>query len=242
MPYKQSNRYAKRRYPRARGGFGAMLYGNRYLYGMRAPNPRPGQQRGSINSRENKALTGGNASSLCREEGTCFHLDQIDRGTGLGNALGQKHMVTGVHIRGRWALPNAQVSDRPGYYLVWDSQPNEALAAPGDILDLTTGGIDCSTAFPNQDNNARFTLLAKREHNAANANVSDDSYNPSMYWFVDEYFRFRKPLVATKTLGDASGQISNRVTGALIMLTFGRNTSVNSNPLNFQFRVYFQDV
>lgn len=243
MPYKRSyaSRYAQRRRA-TRGGFGAMLYGNRYLYGMRAPNPRPYQPRTSINKYENKALTLGSASSLCREEGQVFHLDQIDRGVQLGNALGQKHMVTAVHIRGRWQMQNAKSFDRPGYYLVWDKQPNEALATPGDILDLSTGGTDCSLAFPNQDNNSRFIILAKRESNAANQNQNDDEFNTSMQWTVDEYHRLPRNLVATKVLSDASGVISNRVSGALLLLTFGRLPSVESNPLNFQARVYFQDV
>ena len=244
MPYKRSyaSRYAQNKRRSTRGGFGAMLYGNRYLYGMRAPNPRPYQPRTSINKYENKALTGANASSLCRQEGQVYHLDQIERGNQLGQALGQKHMVTAIHLRGTWKLPNNENYDRPGYYLVWDRQPNEALATPGDILDLTVGGADCSVAFPNQDNGSRFIIIAKRESKAANTNVNDDQYDPSMVWDVDEYHRLPRNLVATKTLGSASGLIDNRVTGALLLLTFGKNTSVNSNPLEFQFRVYFQDV
>lgn len=244
MPmYKRSyaGRYARKRRA-TRGGFGAMLYGNRYLYGMRAPNPRPYQPQTSINKYENKALTLGSASSLCREEGQIFHLDQIDRGNQLGNALGQKHMVTAFHIRGRWQLPNARAYDRPGYYLVWDKQPNEALATPADILDLTTTPNDCSLAFPNQDTASRFIILAKREHNAANAQPGEGPQNDSMQWIVDEYHRLPRNLVASKTLGSASGTITNRVSGALLLLTFGRLPSTESNPLQFSGRVYFQDV
>jgi len=236
-----AGRYSQRRRA-TRGGFGAMVYGNRYLYGMRAPNPRPYQPRTSVNKYENKALTGANASSLCREEGQVYHLDQIQRGNQLGEALGQKHMVTAIHIRGQWTLPNTQIYDRPGYYLVWDRQPNEALATPGDILDLSVGGADCSIAFPNQDTGSRFMILAKREHSAVNAQQNEIGRNDNHQWIVDEYHRLPRGLVATKTLGSASGLIDNRVSGALLLLTFGRNTSVNSNPLNFQFRIYFQDV
>lgn len=236
-----AGRYAQRRRA-TRGGFGAMLYGNRFLYGMRAPNPRPYQPRTGINRMENKALTGANASSLCREEGQVYHLDQIARGDQLGTALGQKHMVTAVHIRGQWTLPNASSFDRPGYYLVWDKQPNEALATPGDILDLSVGGADCLIAFPNQDNGSRFIILAKREHDSVNQQQGDGARNESMQWIVDEYHRLPRNLVATKTLSSSSGTITNRVTGALLLLTFGRQSSANSNPLQFQFRVYFQDV
>lgn len=236
-----AGRYSQRRRA-TRGGFGAMLYGNRFLYGMRAPNPRPYQPRTNINKYENKALTGANASSFCREEGQVYHIDQIDRGNQVGNALGQKHMVTAVHIRGQWVQPNGTTYDRPGYYLVWDRQPNEALATPGDILDLSVGGADCSIAFPNQDNGSRFIILAKREHSSVNAQEGEGPRDSSMQWIVDEYHRLPRNLVATKTLGSGSGLIDNRVTGALLLLTFGKNPSVNSNPLNFQFRVYFQDV
>lgn len=236
-----AGRYSQRRRA-TRGGFGAMLYGNRYLYGMRAPNPRPYQPRTGINKKENKALTGANASSLCREEGEVYHLDQIARGDLVGNALGQKHMCTAVHIRGEWTLPNASTFDRPGYYLVWDKQPNEALATPGDILDLTTGGADCSLAFPNQDNNSRFIILAKREHDSVNAQAGEGPRSESMQWIVDEYHRLPRNLVATKTISSSSGLIDNRVSGALLLLTFGKQPSVNSNPLKFQFRVYFEDV
>lgn len=211
----------------------------RMVGGWRAPNPRPMQPYHSINRYENKALTGTSATIALKEDGQCFHLDQVARGTQLGDRLGQKHQVTAVHIRGRWEMPNSRDYAQVGYMLVWDRQPGEALAAPGDILALT--GVDSYEAFPNQDNNDRFIILSRKMHNASNALTSGAQYNDSAQWVIDDYFQFRRQLIATSTLGGA-GTIADRVSGALILVGLGNASAANSANLTFSYRLYFQDV
>lgn len=211
----------------------------RMVGGWRAPNPRPFQPYYSVNRYENKAITGTSATLALTELGQCFHLDQIARGTQLGQRLGQKHQVTGIHIRGRWFMQNTVSSDSVGYMLVWDKHPGEALPLPGDILALT--GVDSHEAFPNQDNQDRFICLARKTHNATNANTTASEYNDSALWNVDDYFQFRRNLIATSTLGGA-GTIADRVSGALILLGIGRQSAANSANLTFNYRLYFQDV
>lgn len=221
------------------GGRGAGLYMPRMQGGFRAPNPAPPKSTKSSNYLENKSLTGGSASLALQETGQVFHLDQITQGAGVTQRLGQKAQITGVHIRGSALMNNSNTNDTFVYYLVWDKSPNEALATPGDIINL--GGFDAAHAFPNLDTSDRFIILGRKSHICVNANTGVNDRNVSMYWNVDDYFQFSRKLVSTTVLS-GSGLISDRVSGALLLVGCGTQGAGFTSTLNFGYRCYFNDV
>lgn len=210
----------------------------RRMGGFYAPNPRPPVSIYSTQRKEIKALTGYSATLALSEAGQCFHLDQIPQGTGVTDRTGQKHQVTALHIRGDWHMNNSAVDDHVGYMLVWDRQPNEALATPGDII---AGGTDIIKGFPNQDNNGRFIILARKTHTACNQDANDEPTNQSQLWFVDDYFQFSRSLIATTVTGGGP-TISDRTSGALILVGMGLRPAAQAANLAFSYRLYFNDV
>ncbi len=232
-------------FSRNNGGIPKKAYPKRQPIAVNRANPMPRKPPVSVvNSKEKKALTGVDASITLRDSGQCFHLDQIPQGVGLMMRLGQKHRVTGVHIRGSWIMQVNTREDMVGYYLVWDRQPNEILANPADILYNT--GTQSLLAFPNQDNNERFVFLARKTHKATvatyGATVAETVNNDSTIWMVDDYFDFSdKMLVANQVLA-GDGAIGDRTTGALLMVGIGIKLTAYSNTLGFDYRCYFEDV
>lgn len=230
----QRNNGGKKTY----GTGGAGLFRPRRMGGFYAPNPRPPVSTRSTQRLENKSLTGYGSTLACTDAGQCFHLDQITQGTAHSQRTGQKAQITGVHIRGEWNLNNTTITDHVGYLLVWDRQPNESLATPGDIMQ---GGTDIINAFPNQDNNARFIILARKTHKACNQDKLDEPTNPSQLWVLDDYYQFSRSLIST-VVQAGTGSITDRTTGALLMVGMGLKPISESGNLVFNFRVYFNDV
>lgn len=207
--------------------------------------PRPQRLPVSVvNTAERKQLTGAGATLALKDVGQCFHLDQVTQGTGATQRLGQKYRVTGVHIRGDWIIQLNTRRDNIGYYLVWDRQPNEALANPGDILNLT--GTDSIKAFPNASNDGRFQFLARKDHSATTAvfgaTAALTTLNHDSVWHIDHFFDLTDSrLIATNVIA-GSGLISDRTSGALLMVGIGDNSATVAANLSFTYRVYFEDV
>lgn len=208
--------------------------------------PRPARSPIShVNTAERKQITGSNAVLALKDVGQVFHLDQVTQGPGSTQRLGQKYRVTGVHIRGDWSMQLATRRDCVGYFLVWDKQPNEILANPGDILDLSSSA-DSSKAFPNPDTDGRFIYLGRKQHTATvgkwGATSADTEFNDSSAWHPDDYWDFSDRRLIASNLLSGNGTISDRSSGALLMVGIGQNAAQVSNVMDMHFRVYFEDV
>jgi len=210
-------------------------------YTTRTPAPVPYLPPTPVNKSEVKYIDGISALLALRGIGNTQHMDVIAQGVTVGTRLGQKHRVTGVHLRGNWRIKSDVEADYVGYALVWDRAPQESLPNPGDILDLAGGNtIDC---FPNQDTYSRFTFLGRKTHRATN-NVDgvNNTWNDNSTWMVDDYWDFTdKNLVAT-SLRLGSGLISDRISGALIIVGLGDRPNAEAVSMGFNFRCYFEDV
>lgn len=213
------------------------------VYNRAAPSP-PKSKVAQVNTQEQKVLNGSGSALTLKDSGQCFHLDQITQGVGASQRLGQKHKVTGVHLRGQWALPSGVHTDCVGYMLFWDRQPNEVLANPADILRIS--GTDSVRCFPNVDNAGRFVPLGRKQFTSSNASTNGTTglqvKTESSDWNIDDFWDFStKNLVATQVLA-GDGLIGDRTSGALILLGIGGHAAASSANMNFNFRVFFEDV
>lgn len=211
-------------------------------YTTRSPAPVPYLPPTPVNKSEIKYIDATSALVALRGIGNTQHMDVIQQGTTVGTRLGQKHRVTGVHIRGSWRINATVGSDYVGYMLVWDRQPNESLATPGDILDLAGGNtIRC---FPNQDTTGRFVYLGRKTHRAVNS--TDSTGHPlwmdNSTWMVDDYWDFTDKNLTATTIRLGGGAITDRSTGALLIVGMGDKPNAESVSLGCNFRVYFEDV
>lgn len=210
-------------------------------YTTRSPAPVPYLPPTPVNKSEIKYIDATSALVPLREIGFVEHMDVIAQGTTVGTRLGQKHRVTGVHIRGTWRINFDVGSDIVGYMLVWDRQPNESLATPGDILDLAGG--DSINCFPNQDTNGRFIYLGRKAHRAvANQDATQTWWMDNSTWMVDDYWDFTDKNLTATTIRLGGGTITDRSTGALLIVGMGTQPNASSVSLGCNFRVYFEDV
>lgn len=229
-----------------KGHKGPGLYANRRLGGFYPPNPIPPKGAMAINRLEVKQRTFNGQSNPAWSESPTSQLDIIAQGTQVGQRIGQRAKVTGVHIRGEMRMPAASLAtdDTAGYYLVWDKSPNGSLASRESILDVA-GGVSNADAFPLTSNGERFIILARKVYNLIKSEAeSADFVGRST---VDDYYQFRKPLVSTTfNLDEGSfnndGTVATRSQGALLLLPFGNNDQANATTFTFGYRLYFTDV
>lgn len=227
------------------GKVGGGLYLSRRTGGFHPPNPSPPPGRKQINSREKKQRTFNLQSTPCSSVSPPNHLDVIAQGTGASQRLGQKYKVTGVHIRGELLLPTETGirSDTAGYYLVWDRQPNGAVALLGDVLDVESAAVTSADAFPLASNESRFIILARKSHNLIQQQTGTTTFEDRKT--IDDYFQFRKILIATSKNVDELGStplggIGTRMSGALLMIPFGNNLA--EVTFEYSYRLYFEDI
>lgn len=208
--------------------------------GFRAANPKPKVSDRSTQRLENKSITVATAVSAVNTAGNVFHMDTIGQGTLASQRTGQKHQVTGVHIRGRIPMDNDASYDEVGYYLVWDRQPSEIKPGFPDIFQ-TGVGVNSINAFPNNSNSERFIIISRKTRSMTNALVAGNQYNATMQWSIDDYYQFSRKYIATSITGGGS-TISDRSSGALYLVTVGGNTGGGATSMNFDYRLYFNDV
>ena len=85
---------------------------------------------------EKKSVSLGIANYACNSTGSVTALNLVATGTDFTNRIGRKINIKSVFIRG-WVFPedNDTLQQMARVMLVWDEQPNGALAAVTDILD-----------------------------------------------------------------------------------------------------------
>lgn len=120
-------------------------------------------------------------------------------------------------------------------YLVWDRQPNKALAAITDVLDSAN-----SLSFPKRENAQRFKII-KQWRGTFAGNITTPA-GDTVEVDVDEYVKLPPECVSSFTTADTTGVIGDIITGALLFISVG-NIAAGTSDANTQlgFRVNFRD-
>lgn len=199
-----------------------------------APHPAP--SRAAINDDTVKTKTFGdtsyNANSNTTNPGIV--MDIVARGSGDNERIGAKWRETAIHVKGQIdAIPG--VSCIAGFYLVWDSQPNQATAVFGSVFTNTP-----SFEFYAASTSDRFKVLYKKQFYLTGP--SSPASGDLSHVAVDSYVKLPKNLIAHATLTGTTGVIGNRQTGVLLMFPFS-NVLVGVQPaFRVSHRLYFEDV
>jgi len=120
--------------------------------------------------------------------------------------------------------------------LVWDKQPNKALAAITDVLDAVQ-----PQAMNKRENAGRFVVL--RRWNEVLTGKGDASTTAGFAKNFDEYVKLPKDCICECTGADTTGAIGNRISGALLLITLGNIAPGNSAAaLTCAVRVNFMDI
>lgn len=179
-----------------------------------------------------------NASYGMDTTGSITHVSIVPQGTTVNQREGKAFQITSVQIRGQ-SLSDLSTTTAAGHvYLVWDYQPNKALAGITDVLDAVT-----TQSFTKRENASRFKILMSRVYVfAGNATVPVDG---TEIYPVEEFIRVPKSCsIATCTVADTTGAIGNRVTGALLLITVGNKAIAGNLGASYvvTLRVNFKDI
>lgn len=168
--------------------------------------------------------------------GSVTHLDVIPQGTTVNSREGKSFQIRNIHIQG-FMDSNSTTTIALGLaYLIWDHQPNKALAAVTDILDSAN-----SLSFLKRENKTRFQVL-KKILICNVGNTTTPATGREMI-LVDEYVKTKHlGLVAQCTVADTTGAIGNRINGALLLVTAGNVASGTADQdLIVNIRIGFND-
>jgi len=208
-------------------------------YVRRAPVRRRANVRTSGfvgSSGENKFFDLAHAAYVNDTTGSITHLDVIPQGTTVNSRDGRKFSPTAVNIRGWQEQGSTAVWNNPVCLLVWDKQPNKALAAITDVLDSVH-----PTSQNKRESASRFTII--RRWDTVLTGKNDGSTVDGFAKNFDHYVKLPAGLIAECTPSDTTGAIGNRVSGALLFITLGgRAAGTTAAHTDVSIRVSFKDV
>lgn len=175
--------------------------------------------RGFVGARgDAKYLDTAAATYVCNTTGTVTHLNPVPRGDSVNTRNGRAYRCTSINVRGTVASDTTTIFNMYAIYLVWDYQPNKALAAITDVLESAS-----SFAFPKRENNARFKIVKKwvgtNIGNSTTPATGDESI------VIDEYIKLPKDANTLLTSADSTGVIGDMLLGALLLVTVGQQAA-----------------
>lgn len=197
---------------------------------------RPLVRRGFLGAAgERKYVDTALAQYECSTTGSITHIDIVPRGDAVTERNGRKFVDEWVNIRGQLVNKNSATYTDNTVLLVWDRQPNKALAAITDILDTN------SAYSQNKRENASRFLIVRRWDHTLFGKGDGSTVGPFGTGF-DHYVRLPRGLVAECTPADETGAIGNRVSGALLLVTTGSVASgEGASTLSVAIRVGFAE-
>lgn len=208
----------------------------------RATRQRMQVQRGFVGfAGDNKYYdynSGSSATFALNTTGSIVHLDDVSQGTTVNTRDGRKWRNTSVAIRGQAVSDSATATAIGACYLIWDRQPNKALAGITDYLDAAD-----AYSFPKRENAQRFLTIRKWRWSFAGNSTTAGQNNDSTVYAIDEYVKLPAECIAETTSADTTGAIGNRVTGALLLITTGSVVSGTADAnMVVKIRTNFRDI
>jgi len=169
--------------------------------------------------------------------GVVKHLDVVPQGDSVSQRNGKSWQNTNLQIRGKIIAGTAGTVSHIAMFIVWDRQPNKALAAVTDIFDAVP-----SSSLSKRENKGRFLVIKKWERILTGNSTTPATGREGIV--IDKWIRLPAECIAQATAADTTGAIGNRVTGALLAVFMGDDPSGSPTLCPngaFTFRVGFKD-
>lgn len=145
--------------------------------------------------------------------GTIQHVSIIAQGNTVNNRVGKACRARTARLRAVIKADSTAQLNTVRCLLVWDYQPNKALAAITDIIDAVT-----VQAQPNRENNLRFKIIRDWWYVlTGNGNLA----TPNTEVLLDSYVKLPKDANILYTSADTTGVIGDVIQGALLFITLG---------------------
>lgn len=168
--------------------------------------------------------------------GAISHLSIVAQGNTVNQREGKAFRCTSVYLRGN--VTNGITANVNDYsiLLVWDKQPNKALAAVTDILDSAS-----AYSMVKRENSARFVIL--RRFDGVLTGKGDGTNGQGYCRNFDKYVKLPRDCNCLCTVADTTGAIGNRVSGALLLVAVGITAAGGAAAaLNVTGRMNFVDI
>lgn len=236
MPGKRK-RYVSETYAVGRATTRQRLGGQRYARPVArayraGPAIRFGGYRRPTMKMEKKFVDLASATYALNTTGSIALIPVVAQGAGESQRIGRKINLMSVQMHGYCLSDTATVTARGRVMIVYDRQPNAALAAITDVLDTIS-----SQSFLNDQNKNRFRVLYNR-HYAFSGNITTPATGKEIK-IVDEFIKLRKLETTYGVVG--TGAIGDIKTGALLLVTVGdvaAGTADANAVLGFRVRFY----
>jgi len=154
---------------------------------------------------------------------TVQHISIVPQDNTVNGRNGRAFRCKTVRVRFQVNVDSASQINVVRCALVWDYQPNKALAAFTDIFDSSS-----VNAFPKRENNMRFKIV--REFNFTLTGNSILA-TPNSVHHVDEYIKLPRDANVLLTAADTTGVIGDVIQGALIFTTVGSTVAGSADCL-----------
>jgi len=149
------------------------------------------------------------------------------------NRIGRNITLKSIQMHGRIFNNSTAVFNHVLIALVYDRQPNKALASFTDIYDSAS-----PNAFKKDENKDRFLIIKEWRKVLTGSGVAA---NNSFAWPMEKYLKLKGLPVNYSSLG--TGAIGDINTGALLLVYTGNNADGTADAqLTAGFRVRFQDA
>lgn len=204
------------------------------------PRPSPLVSRLTTGQEFSFFESSGEFTQTFNQTGSVRHLDIVTQGDAVTQRHGKSWKNTTFMIRGYMANNAAAVINHCAIYLVWDRQPNKALAGITDILEAGSG--QTGSSFANRENKERFLIIKKWLRVLIGQGTGGTPTTGREAVAIDKWIKLPEECVAQTTAGDTTGAIGNRVSGALLLATVGSTVAgTGAALLNFRWRIGFRD-
>lgn len=168
--------------------------------------------------------------------GTITALNLIAVGDDNTSRDGRQICNRSIHVQGYLApVDSTTLNSMCRMMLVWDSQPNGAIATMTDILSVSN-----AVSSTNLNNRERFRILRDLKFalgsssNTATQAVSDGSNT----YLIDCFLKLKD---IKTTYSGTTAVIASVATGALLLVTIGSNSSSNQGTFTLTTRLRFTD-
>lgn len=189
----------------------------------------------TVLAQESKYFDVAFANFTCNTTGDLRHIDAVTQGDAVTQRQGKSWQNRNIQIRGKLIADTTSTATHVAMYLIWDRQPNKALAAVTDVLDTAT-----PTSFMRRENKGRF-LTIKKWQRAVIGNTTAPATGRELA-IIDKWIKLPEECVAQCTAADTTGAIGNRVTGALLFFTISDVAGATADAqFGVQFRIGFKD-
>lgn len=192
-----------------------------------------GRRAGSAMSPELKYVDTA-ISQVCDTTGAITLLNTVPQGAGESARIGRKINIRSIECHLRTGAEATTVVNQFRWMLVYDRQPNKALAAITDVLN----SVD-PNALKNDQNRERFLVIKDKTGKVIGNNTTAGQQTDCTINVFKYYKRCKLPVVYG-TAG--TGAIGDITTGALLLLTCGQQAAGTSdNNLVGNVRIRFDD-